>query len=81
MDHEKQRSSSGSLGKEERRIKRMSPGGYEESSKEQRRSNRKPLESGRSPSGISSREQSEDTKKRNKRKVSSLFFYPEIRAR
>ena len=71
MQHEKLRSSSGSPGKEERSIRRMSPGGHEDSSKEQRRNNRKPQVSGRSPRGNSSREQSEDTKKRNKRKVSS----------
>ena len=74
MRSEKRRSSSGSPEKEERRVRRMSPGGYEDPSKEQRRGNRKAQGSGISPSGNSSRDQSEEIKKRNKRKVAIDFF-------
>merc|ERR1712088_910359 len=41
LQHEKRRSSSGSPGKEERRIRRMSPDEYEDSSKGRRGRNRK----------------------------------------
>ena len=70
--NDKRRSSSVSPEKEERRVRRMSPGGHKDSSLEHKGSDSKAHGSLRSPGRKTSMDRSEERKKRNKRKVCKL---------